>query len=61
MRKSLVVGTMLAALLAGAVAAQTTSNTLPKGWDTKEGIVVGTVSNSQFWVGFDLGRGALTE
>ncbi|MHC4093652.1 MAG: hypothetical protein ACYSVY_25845 [Planctomycetota bacterium] len=56
MQRSLIAGPVLAALIAGSLTAQTASMTLPKGWDTKEGIQLGsTTAPSQFFVGFDLG------
>ena len=35
--------------------AQSSPGTLPKGWDSTEGIVIGTTTNDSFWTNFDTG------
>jgi hypothetical protein len=47
---------LIISALAGTLAAQTTSTTLPKGWDSKEGTdTYSPFANSSFWCNFDLG------
>ena len=50
MRHTLV---LVAGLLTTSIPAQSTSSTLPKGWDTTEGIEVNTTTNSHWWGAFD--------